>query len=590
MSRVGVSFKPTVAGTAKGKIYLAFAFVLGCATSSTVLLWMHGPHRLPEKIQRRQSPAHEHLVPSRKDSPLLDVAPKDAHDDASEDANDDAFDDADDAKDVEKANPTDDGDEEADPYAGVGGVLTGRNVLVAIASYDTSQLPHLEEVLASLRDVCEAGVNSIRVVIHTTFPYPVSWIDMINSRTRCWGGVDSPTSGEYANRMQIEIEIVSPAIRLHLVDLHRPLFYKKENLEKYDVMIYLEDDIRVTPSLIAAYLLETKRLRKLAGESDFSDYNIGIVRYEYNFPPDTTIDDNTRHLVKKATRVFWEHSKRPVFPKAAKILPEDERKLLGDNYFHMSNHHQGMFMATPDLLREWAEREGCNFDVVRDRPSKPDPPYHPSEGTQRVWMSSHMLYGPSHCDVRQLLPADNFVSLTTHHLANKNYRRVGKEGRIGGGGVHNAMPNSFEKPPEVEGPSPLLLSAMEMHIEISKSFYSVNMTSYEGIKSYEGILMLDLIDRANWVKDKQDYFALVDRRMKAFEDYVERGGYMVEADYTDLLDDYNAELEEWEAKADLAKSAAKLAAKEAKKGKKGKKTERKKGKRKTKRKAKTNNE
>eukprot|EP00587_Corethron_hystrix_P004390 CAMPEP_0113330430 /NCGR_PEP_ID=MMETSP0010_2-20120614/21628_1 /TAXON_ID=216773 ORGANISM="Corethron hystrix, Strain 308" /NCGR_SAMPLE_ID=MMETSP0010_2 /ASSEMBLY_ACC=CAM_ASM_000155 /LENGTH=403 /DNA_ID=CAMNT_0000192983 /DNA_START=45 /DNA_END=1256 /DNA_ORIENTATION=- /assembly_acc=CAM_ASM_000155 len=403
---------------------------------------------------------------------------------------------------------------------------------------------------------------------------------MINSRTRCWGGVSSLLSEEYENRMQMEIHLVSPAVRLHLVDLHRPLFYEEENLEKYDVMIYLEDDIRVSPSTIASYLMETQRVRELVGDEEFSDYNIGIVRYEYNFPPDTVIQDNTRHLVKKSTRVYWEHSKRPVFSKAADILPEKERKLLGDGYFQMSNHHQGMFMATPELLRKWAEREKCNFDVVRDRPGQG---HQPTEGTQRVWMSSHMLHGKRHCNVRQLLPVDNFATLTVHHISNKNYRRVGKEGS-------NAMPNSFEKPPEVEGPSPLLLSAMEMHIEISKSFYSVNMTSYEGIKSYEGILMLDLIDRANWVKDKQDYFALVDRRMKAFEDYVERGGYMVEADYTDLLDDYNAELEEWEAKADLAKSAAKLAAKEAKKGKKGKKTERKKGKRKTKRKAKTNNE
>ena len=62
--------------------------------------------------------------------------------------------------------------------------LQGLSILVGIASYNFNQLPHLEEVLQSYRDICEAGAK-VDVVIHTAVPYPVVFIDLLNSRLKC---------------------------------------------------------------------------------------------------------------------------------------------------------------------------------------------------------------------------------------------------------------------------------------------------------------------------------------------------------------------------------------------------------------------
>jgi hypothetical protein len=51
-----------------------------------------------------------------------------------------------------------------------GGFLQGLRILVAIASFDFSQFPLLEEVLDSYQDVCVAGAE-IDVYIHTVVPY-----------------------------------------------------------------------------------------------------------------------------------------------------------------------------------------------------------------------------------------------------------------------------------------------------------------------------------------------------------------------------------------------------------------------------------
>ena len=247
--------------------------------------------------------------------------------------------------------------------------LQGTRILVAIAAYDFSQLPHLEEVLSSYRDVCEAGAI-IDLYIHTTIPFPVALIDLLSNRLAC-------TTNQY----HIIVSVKTPAVRLNLVDFHRTLFYDK--LEDYDLFIYSEDDIRVTPTTVAAFLYETARVESLVGKKHASDFNVGIVRYEYNYPPNLIIEDKTRHATKNVTRVYWEHLSRPTIPESVDAVPHDALK---SDYVYMTNHHQGMFLATRFLLREWKVREGCNFDIVRQRPGLKIRPLQPSEGTQRVWM------------------------------------------------------------------------------------------------------------------------------------------------------------------------------------------------------------
>lgn len=160
-------------------------------------------------------------------------------------------------------------------------ILDGTKILICIAAFDFSQLPHLEEVLDAYADLCAAGAH-VNVMIHTTMPYPVAWIDLLNSRFLC----DNPSPRA---KFQVTISIHSPVLRLHLVDVHRPLMY--ENIDKYDLFIYTEDDIRVTPRTVATYLMETDRVKNIVGDKEAMKYNVGIVRYEYNFPSNVIMDD-----------------------------------------------------------------------------------------------------------------------------------------------------------------------------------------------------------------------------------------------------------------------------------------------------------
>ncbi len=295
----------------------------------------------------------------------------------------------------------------------------------------------------------------------------------------------------------------------------------------------------VKPTTVATYLLETKKLEKLVNKSPAEDYNIGIVRYEYNYPPDVIINDKTRHATENVTRVYWEHLWKPLVPKSVHlptdILEKHDEQIVTQNYVTMENAHQGMFLATAELLQAWKDRKNCQFDVIRQRPGMKNRPSQPTEGTQRVWMSSRMLHGKKHCNVKQLLPIRNFGQITVWHLPNKNYRRVGKKGRIGGDGssVENEFGTGKEK---FIGPDPGLPTAMQLHLEMRKNYgYPLEDNALNGAKkeSYSGIVMLNEVDLGKRPKGFAKYTAMLDERMKAFDEYVARGGRMIESDHSD---------------------------------------------------------
>jgi hypothetical protein len=346
----------------------------------------------------------------------------------------------------------------------------------------------------------------VDVIIHTTVPYPVTLIDLWNSRLL-------PGCKEV---FSITIVVKSPSLRLHLVDCHRSMFYERLNM--YDLFIYTEDDIRVAPRAVAAYLEETERIEKIVGKDRSSDFNVGVVRYEYNYPSNIVIDDKTRHATQNVTRVYWEHGQYPVFSKAIDVVPD---KKLEKSHVYMKNHHQGMFMATRDLLEAWKIRKGCEFDKASNRPGMKKRPGQPAEGTQRVWMSSQMLYGSSHCNVQQVLPVDSFGTLTLLHLPNKNYRRVGHfRNRTFSDGTE-----SFD-----HGVPGSLLTSMRLHLEIQIFFDK--LPSYP----YTGIQMVDECSCKS-CENRNDCSPLLGRRMEEFRAYIERGGVLSKDDMekTDLV-------------------------------------------------------
>jgi len=426
-------------------------------------------------------------------------------------------------------------------------VLRNLRVLVAIASYDFAQLPHLEEVLDSYHDLCIAAAASsssggrdddnninnaavVDIVIHATVPYPVTLLDLWNTRFASCGGGEYGVGG---SRFSVSVVLKPRSLRLHLVDCHRSLFY--DRIDRYDLFVYTEDDIRTTPTTVATYLQETRRIRDLLAEDGdandpqgqqqrlhFSDFNVGVVRYEYSFPTNVVIDDNTRHATQNVSRVYWEHSgfqpRDVVVPNAVYEVPDEPLKPY---YVSMKNHHQGMFLATRDLLKAWKVRKGqgydCDFSNARNRPGRGP---QPTEGTQRVWMSSQMLYGKRHCNVQQVLPKFRFPALTVLHLPNKNYRRVGK--------YRN---RKFADGTEVfEQPHESLLSAMELHLEMRKSFGhypQLHPQEQQQPRPYQGVVTM--IDEVNLARDRTP---LLERRMKEYQAYVNRGGILTDDDMT----------------------------------------------------------
>ncbi|CAB9511093.1 expressed unknown protein [Seminavis robusta] len=378
--------------------------------------------------------------------------------------------------------------------------LLNVKILVAIAAYDFSQLPHLEEVLDGYHDLCVSGAI-VKVVIHTTVAWPVPLLDLLQTRFPC-------------SQFTMDIVLKLPRIRLHLVDCHRKLFYT--HLEEYDLFIYTEDDQRVTPRTVATYLQETNKIQQLIlhqeeGHKQYqpADFNVGIVRYEYNFPANMVIDDSTRAATENVTRVYWEHSsfKPPIVPNAMDAVPQHP---LAGKYVHMKNHHQGMFLATRALLKAWKDR--CQFDVASNRPGQKKNPSQPLFGTQRVWMSSQQLYGNKFgCAVQQVLPLDNFGALTVHHLPNKNYRRVGQ---------YRTRDTNRDEGVVVEQEQ--LLTAMQLHIALLRA-----QQQQQPKKKKQVRITMDA-DPDN--PPKAPAQPSWKPRIQAFQAYVERGGIMTEQD------------------------------------------------------------
>eukprot|EP00968_Pinguiococcus_pyrenoidosus_P013405 scaffold1220_cov259-Pinguiococcus_pyrenoidosus.AAC.77 len=123
--------------------------------------------------------------------------------------------------------------------------------------------------------------------------------------------------------------------------------------------------------------------------------------------------------MRDVRRVFWEHQ-RPLRVN----LP---LRYVGPyQYIRPRRTHTGMFFATQRQLRHYESI--CQFSKPTKRPGTAA---QPARGTQRVWMAGLMLYDVQRgCGITPVIPASNYASFTLHHLPNKNFRRVGRKGRI----------------------------------------------------------------------------------------------------------------------------------------------------------------
>lgn len=279
--RIDINKKSIKMKSSTGILIASCSFIVGCILTAVVLLSV-------------QMNTNANMANSEAQAPQIRVA------DIRIDCPNDPSTNTDKRRQESIATSTDAENEKDSTMASV---LHNLKVLVAIVAFDFSQLPHFEEVLQAYHDLCVAG-SFVDVVVHATVAYPVTLIDLLNTRLAC-------------PHFTLTIVLKPKTLRLFLVNQHRKLFYDK--IDEYDLFIYSEDDIRTTPTTVAMYMTETLRIQTMLLSVDGtntnkrnekskqlihpSDFNVGIVRYEYNFPANVIMDDNTRHATQNVTRV-----------------------------------------------------------------------------------------------------------------------------------------------------------------------------------------------------------------------------------------------------------------------------------------------
>lgn len=292
--------------------------------------------------------------------------------------------------------------------------LRDKKIFFEVVTVGLKQFSYLEEIIDSVRDMCEAGAHvSFHITSSNCNPHPnqdeeecpirnqsseeteednfnIETIDHLNERVRCRNPEGS---------LDLSIHLVSPDWGKQIVNHHRLLFY--ENIDEgYDVFVHTEDDTLIRPTTVLSFMHEMEKVRLLVGNERLPDYSIGFMRYENEI-----IRDDRR-------RVTWE------FEWDDEVEMVSHPGIEGLYFISPPWHHQGMFMATKQQLSAWKSRgPDCHFDKIKRRPG-----YH----TERI-SGALDLYDEQYCNVTQLLPLDSFDDLLVRHLPNKNNQRSPKK-------------------------------------------------------------------------------------------------------------------------------------------------------------------
>jgi hypothetical protein len=265
--------------------------------------------------------------------------------------------------------------------------LAGSRILVATVAYDLKQFMHFDIMFDSFRDMCESGA-SVDLVIYTSLEWPRPAIESLEGRAFC----RHPSA-----TFRAAIIIKDPAVGLNIVRFHRTLFY--ENLDKYDLFIFTEDDLHIRPRHAIAYLEETRRLKEKLGDKRLADYSIGFLRYE------RLDSDNYSHYYFEH---FWENGTKFFNHNIRRVEGiEDEVYFTGGRPFH-----QGMYMATSEQLRAWGVRPGCRFNETTM--------FEPDYRYIREKISSvHLFDRQQGCKVNQVIPTAHYYDFLIHHMSDK---------------------------------------------------------------------------------------------------------------------------------------------------------------------------
>lgn len=299
--------------------------------------------------------------------------------------------------------------------------LRNKRILFEITTVGLRQYSYFETVLDGVRDLCEAGAKvSLHITTSNCPPatmkggnidsnyecplydrafettlennYSVERLSQLNERLRC-RNIDGS--------LDVKIHLISPDWGKQVVDHHRKIFY--ENLDDFDVFVHGEEDALIRPTNIIAFMEEMHKLELLVGKEHVSDYSIGFVRFE------NQVDTRDKE------RVVWEFEWGEDEDFTDFVVNDKHPNINGKYFSSPGEHHQGMYMATPQQLRQWKTRgPDCQFD----RPTR-------RIGYHRERISGAIdIYDEEYCNVTQLIPLDSMEDLFIHHLPDANHNRM----------------------------------------------------------------------------------------------------------------------------------------------------------------------
>jgi SAM-dependent methyltransferase len=223
------------------------------------------------------------------------------------------------------------------------------SVLVAIASYGRKQDHFLAQVISEFRRLA----FPCRVVVLSEAPKLVDGAEVV---------AGLPSSNPYS-----------------LPFAHRKLF--AENVDKYDLFIYTEDDTLLTAVQLDAFLELHRHLKE--------DEILGFIRSE-------TTPSGERYITSANHSFRW--------------LPETAETRGGELFAQFSNQHSGCFIATQAQLRRALSSGGFLVEPHDER-------YGMLES------AASDIY--TQCGLRRLICVSRIHELIVPHLPNKYFKEMG---------------------------------------------------------------------------------------------------------------------------------------------------------------------
>mmetsp|Transcript_28299 Transcript_28299/g.38967 ORF Transcript_28299/g.38967 Transcript_28299/m.38967 type:complete len:287 (+) Transcript_28299:662-1522(+) len=144
-------------------------------------------------------------------------------------------------------------------------------ILSIVLSFNLDHAESIGFILRQYVSICEAGWNPTVAFLTVVPRWEANVTSYFDAKYFCYRTNES---------LKIEYSIHDPQLGHYLTVQHRPFIAK--NMDKYDVFVYQEDDMIITPSHIAAYVDESHYLHETSVKINLpvdSTKMVGFIRY-----------------------------------------------------------------------------------------------------------------------------------------------------------------------------------------------------------------------------------------------------------------------------------------------------------------------